>query len=861
MTLRRLALPAVLSLGLLPGLAQALGLGEIKLNSHLYEPLDAEIELVSVRDLEAREILPSLAGGAEFKKAGLERFFHLSRMRFEIQDRPGGRKVIKVTTTEVVTEPFLNFLVEVHWPSGRLLREYTMLLDPPAFARATPAPVAPPVVRQPLPPVPAKAEAPKPAPAKPTVRAPVSTASAPTRTAPPVEKKTEAVKKSPEVARPAADLSSADSYGPVKSSDTLWSIAKQHRPSGANMHQTMLAIQRLNPEAFINNNINLLKRGKVLQLPSADQVRELSRSEATEEFARQEDAWKSGQPTRKVSRDTDTTAPAPADESAHLKLVAAPPEDSMTSGSSAGGTDKGTGTSDAALSVAKENLDKSERRAEELSGHVQQLEGQVRTLERLIELKNSQLADLQAKLGAAADTAKQDPAAKAAADMTDTAKPVMEDAQTLEERLAAAQAALDDAGEDLDAAAGDTDSYDDMVADMDAATGNIADADKPAIDLMSEPEPQSASAEDTPAPVAKPKPKPKAAKPKKAAPPPPPEPGLFENPLVLGGLGGGALLALLGGMLFMRRRSAAKDDEEMVALDEGELLNDGNDALLAGLDTDKPEPEAEPEQLAAAVDDALEEPLDVPEPEHKPAVTAIEQALDDDGGPSLDDLGMELTADIAGGSAADAQAEADLSAELDSLSAELDAELDDAGTGLDDLDLDSLPDDGTAESVLDDLELDLDEVPPAAEAAGTVSDLDDELGGLDLESDLEMPEVADDLEAGLDDLDLSSDTVDDLDLSSDVADDLDLDAELGDLGDLESAAPEAAAEEATDEFDFGDLDLDDTAGGDEVATKMDLARAYIDMGDAEGAREILDEVVQEGNDEQKAEAEALISKL
>ncbi len=852
MTLRRLALPAVLSLGLLPGLAQALGLGEIKLNSSLYEPLNAEIELVNVRDLESREILPSLAGSAEFKKAGVERYFHLSKMRFSIEERTGGKKVIRVTTKDVITEPFLNFLVEVHWPSGRMLREYTMLLDPPAFARATPAPVAPPLARRELPPVkPAPAPEPPPAAKAPPVRAPVTTPPVTTAKAPagtqPEEKKTSPVKKNPDTAPAPAPtgVAEAQTYGPVQSSDTLWSIAQRYRPSGANMHQTMLAIQRLNPDAFINNNVNLLKKGKTLRIPSAAEVTELSRSEATAEFQRQEAAWKGRQPTRTVARESTGSAPSAADDSAHLKLVSAPPEEALSGGSASGGVSDASRDTEAALAVSKEQLDKSERRSQELEGHVKQLEDQVQTLERLIELKNSQLAELQAKLDAkgAADT-------KAPADTGSKAP-------TLEEQLAAAQAALDDAGDKLDTAMDDAAGGIEDAAGMlkDDAGDAVSGIDSAALDLLSEPETEPSLQEAAPKPEPKPepkaepkpKPKPKAAKPKQAAPPPPPEPGLFEDPMVLGGIGGAAVLALVGGMMFLRRRKAAGEDEE---LDELAML-DESPAPEPVVALDREEPEVEDLAAAVALDEVAEDiGLDVPEPEHKPAATAIEQDLEEEG-PSLDDLGMELTADIAGGSATEEVN--DLSADLDDLSAELDAELGQAET-----DADSLG------AGLDDLELDLDS-GTAGEAASTVEDLEAELGSLDLDTDLESGDLDLDTDlaaatestadAGLDDFDLSDGAV------ADAPDAEDLTADLGAELDAELAEAEPAAAGADDDFDLGDLDLEDTAGGDEVATKMDLARAYIDMGDSEGAREILDEVMQEGNDEQKAEAEALIAKL
>ncbi|HVL00593.1 MAG TPA: hypothetical protein VM553_12315, partial [Dongiaceae bacterium] len=142
---RKLA-AALLGVGvLIPGLANALGLGEIKLNSALSEPLDAEIELVQVRELTGTEILPSLASSGDFESSGVERSQFLTDLKFEVTVNEKGKSFIRVRSTKPVKEPFLNFLVEVNWPAGRLLREYTLFLDPPIYnAQRTKAPVSQP---------------------------------------------------------------------------------------------------------------------------------------------------------------------------------------------------------------------------------------------------------------------------------------------------------------------------------------------------------------------------------------------------------------------------------------------------------------------------------------------------------------------------------------------------------------------------------------------------------------------------------------------------------------------------------------------------------------------------------------------
>ena len=129
---KKQALAFLAALTLVSG-AQALGLGDIELNSNLNEPLDARIELLEPSDLSANEILPTLASRLAFEQAGVERDFFLSNIRFDVQPAANGGLVIQLSTSQAVREPFLNFLVEVNWPGGRLLKEYTLLLDPPLF--------------------------------------------------------------------------------------------------------------------------------------------------------------------------------------------------------------------------------------------------------------------------------------------------------------------------------------------------------------------------------------------------------------------------------------------------------------------------------------------------------------------------------------------------------------------------------------------------------------------------------------------------------------------------------------------------------------------------------------------------------
>ena len=258
-----------LVLGLfLAGDALALGLGEIRLNSALNEPLRAEIQLISPTPEELAELRVALASAEAFERYGLQRSLFLTRLQFTVvPSRSGG--VIRVSSTEPVTEPFVTFLVEASWPRGRLLREYTLLLDPPVFA-------PPPAARAGSAQAPVRAE--------PADSGRIERPAPASRPAPAPAERSEPV---------AGDRTA--SFGAqevlVQRGDTLWGIAERVRPGGlASMNQTMLAIFQANPGAF-EGNINRLRAGAVLRVPSADEIFRISRADALRTVAEHNAAY------------------------------------------------------------------------------------------------------------------------------------------------------------------------------------------------------------------------------------------------------------------------------------------------------------------------------------------------------------------------------------------------------------------------------------------------------------------------------------------------------------------------------------------------------------------------------------------
>ena len=376
---RKLVLAIAAASALSSGVAHALGLGELTLKSTLDQPLVAEIELLDVKELTASDVVPSLASPEDFAKAGVDRQAFLDDLSFTPVLNPSGKSVLRVTSSKPLSEPMVKFLVQVMWPNGRLLRDYSVLLDPSKFSPQTADAAAQP--------------------------APTSAVTA-----------------------PVAGATEPGQYTTTPR-DTLWEIAAKAR-NGGSVQQTMLAIQALNPDAFIDGNINRLKTGQVLRLPDQAQSASLPQHKAIAEVAAQNSAWRQGRryvpKTGAGQQQLDATnrprgegaaGQAPRD---NLSLVSA--ETGKAGGKGAAGDAKALNNK---LAMTQESLDTTRRDNEELKSRMTDLQSQLDKLQRLIELKNNQLAKLQAE-GAAdapADAAaiSADPAA--AAGQADAATP------------------------------------------------------------------------------------------------------------------------------------------------------------------------------------------------------------------------------------------------------------------------------------------------------------------------------------------------------------------------------------------------------------------------------------------------------
>lgn len=302
-------------LGLPASSAFALALGRITVQSALGEPLRAEIDIPEINADEAATLKPSLALPAAFRAAGLEYNPALAGVQISLQRRADGRAYIRLTSDRVVSEPFVDLILQATWASGRIVRDYTILLDPPALrARAPAAPTSPQVVATPVAPsrvIPAPAAAAAQAPAAPSASR--AAASAPAAT------------------RPAQSRQVT-----VQRGDTASQIARANKPAQVSLDQMLVALLRANQNAFINGNLNLLKAGTVLNMPSEEQVTAVSESEASstviaqsKDFNEFRNKLASNAPTQKVEA-ADRAAGGAIKAQVEDKRSVAPTPDKLT---------------------------------------------------------------------------------------------------------------------------------------------------------------------------------------------------------------------------------------------------------------------------------------------------------------------------------------------------------------------------------------------------------------------------------------------------------------------------------------------------------------------------------------------------
>ena len=606
----------------MPQNAYTLGLGEIEVNSALNQRLNADIELLSASPEDVETVIVKLAPRKEFTRAGLDRPYLLNDLRFKAETVDGEPR-IKVSSSSPIREPYLSFLVEIDWPDGHMLREYTVLLDPPVFMTqqaAAPAvaqtsardsdgfrpsagtstnvvPVAAPSVDLSSRPGVAEQGASdrfgEPEAAAPVQYQPQA------RTAPGTQVSTSAfISQQPQsINQPAGTYK-------IKAGDTAWSLADAMRPDqSVSVEQMMLALLRTNPESFINDNINGLKRGYILRVPDYDEIMAVNQEEAraiTREhaalWAQYQQTVAGGTPASAMeagsmmdSEDAALGGDMPGDD-AYLEIVSA------GGGSTLGGKDPTAMSAAelrAELAIARERVETERVEKEALQQRVDTLEGRVDKMKGMLSIEDSELAEVQSlnmpDEGMADDMSADEAAMEAEADMAepDMAESGMAESDMIEsgmtpeedgaiedlDGLAEMAEGLTTEGLEEDAEADMSDSPEGAPEDMDMAEeGEAVFVDESAEAMEEAGMEETGMAEE---PAAQPEPVRKPA-PVVSQQPSDPLSRLLNDPMMLAAAGGALLLiAALITLLIKRRKSAEPADEGIAPLpDSGDSLED-----------------------------------------------------------------------------------------------------------------------------------------------------------------------------------------------------------------------------------------------------------------------------------------------
>ncbi|GAA0409778.1 motility hub landmark protein FimV [Cocleimonas flava] len=962
----------------IPTASNALSLGEIESKSSLNQPFQGKINLLSTSVAEAKSLRVRVASPDVFNRVGIDRPAFLNSIRFKTTVQ-NGRPVILVSSNQPINEPFLNFLLEVSWPNGQLLKEYTVLLDPPVLMRPNTAiasnnagvraepraqgritrPAAQPRQVQQQPRRVVRAAAPAQA-----QRAPVRRpAAAPARV---------------------AQASQSRNYR-VRRGDTLSKIAGKLGYQGVRKEQMMVALFEKNRRAFSQGNMNNLKSGVLMARPSIQEARSTPVRTAKSQIVAQARSWKAARAEQVAKAKGSSKS---VNQSARLEVMG---KNNKASGESSGSGKGSVAELNKQLAMLTESLTSKQNENEELKSRVSELESLLRKKNRLITLKSEQLAGLQANLNGepapvqsteqTVDAAVENNNETTPVNSSETPQPVVENQGTdIQEQVAGSLA--NENGEIIrtpDPA---------VVANVPEVVEPITPKVKPTPPFKNE------AAEESAFDIM----------------------GMISSPTALG-IGGGSLLALLGGLAFMRRRKSKGEEvedfssmidsglhgdqvedfanDETTFVDDNEMIDESefvmhDEDIEAHADVEENHPEPTSAESDNELDDLIQE-VDVyivyglhdqAESEIKRAITsypnnaalhakllenykaagekdAFEEAtkvfmdLDADdkqnywdeicewgkallpdsklyetsslpkaSGVAAAAAGVAMVAGTAVASAGDKAEEVvgDMANALsdddliedtildESEKLSFDEEMSELGD-LDDIDTDL---DDLEDFDLDDILGEDDSIDPVAEVGdleGFETDIidTDDTNMIDLDDDfsIDIDDDMDDLTEKASDsiLDVATDKSDDLEFSMDD-DSLDklLDAEDFSEVSLEEGLDRAESHDLTnlnleldsDDFDkimpgehaykavasetldskldddnlladFDDnlsfLDLDsgsEVIEETQVETKIDLAKAYIDMGDIEGARSTLEEVMEEGSDEQKRQAEELL---
>ena len=562
-TILALAVAAALAGGV-PAPADAAGLGRLTVQSALGQPLRAEVEVTSLGLEELGTLSARLAPAEAFRQAGLEYNPALTSLRFAIDRRSNRSAVVRITSTQPINEPFVDLLVELNWASGKFVREYTFLLDPPELRMGRETVAGGTASQQVVPPSVSAAPAPS---AQPDPAAPVASTPAAART--PAPRTPAAAPARTVQAAPAPTSTGTPGEVTTRTGDTLASIAARVKPADVSLDQAIIAIYDANPSAFFGS-VHQMLAGKRLEVPGRDAMAAVDSAAAHKQILAQAKDFRAYR--ERLAAAARRVEPAQAGQSAagtvtarvEDKAAGAAPGDQLKLSRSQGATGKvagATGSASGASDSSAETQVARDAAVREQQERVSALEKNVADLQQLVELKNKQLAELQRQVEAAraaGTTAAGAVAGAGAAPVTEATPPAAQQAP------AAAPATPSAAAPTAAAPTAAAPTTEPAASAAQPATPPAAAAGQPAAPTA-EPAtaapaaPATTTAADAQAPVAaKPAPAPMPA--------PAAEPGfvdqLLANPLTLPGLG--AIVLALGayGMYSVRRRKKAEKFED-----------------------------------------------------------------------------------------------------------------------------------------------------------------------------------------------------------------------------------------------------------------------------------------------------------
>ncbi|PCJ37113.1 MAG: hypothetical protein COA75_05030 [Cellvibrionales bacterium] len=802
----------------------ALGLGELTLHSALDEPFDAEIELVNVGEADENQILVGLASKADFERAGVAWEFHLLSLNFKTDLSDADHPIIKVTSKDSIREPYLDFVTQLQWPSGLLLREYTLFLDLPVFDTQK-------------------------------ASTKIETAASPATRSSSVQTKKASAGKTSAVASSSPTSSAAGSTNyRVKGGDSLWTIASQIALGDTTIQQRMVAIQTANPSAFSNGDANLLKKGAVLRIPDLASVESINSLEANQIVANQSRVWRE-QHKKTAVRELIGDVPGAEknkvlDEKGGLLRLSTPTESSSADGQQLGQAPNAGGSSASSevlqneLGIAHEELERSKRENLELKEKLASLEAQLNTTE-LIKLESDELKAVQ--LSIAAEQAASEASAKlnaaieesdiheADATVVDTVA-VSESGGTGEEGVGTQSLEKDPLGGIFVFLESNWIPLLGFIAVLLGVLFLVAKSKKddepeliePFLNIDADTEKNKKESNAT---VEAPNEEPPVQ-----LEPVMPEPVMEEVPEaeiveLVDPIAEADIYLSLGN--FSEAESVIENAIEASPTDSSlhlkrlDLFVAQEDT--AGFDAYYPTLIALGDSDAIATADRLRGNIPEQEVIKEPGELTLEQQVAEELG--IADLELDLS-----GSAEQENEPADVLDE-DFLSVELEADLDD-----------SLMDSGDNELDLSEIELDLKPSTSSAESTREESadDLEESMFG-----DIALPDELDELSADL----ASEETMADLEIELPDSVDNGLDLQSAEL-----ESDDEGLELSLDSLDFDNDDID-LVEQDESTTQLELAQAYIEMNDESGAKDILAEVLSNGNEEQKQQANELLAKL